>query len=299
MNWERKIMKIEGNKIWFDNPVVMCIGGDESYGKGYLRKGTWTRIEECGIENMTLDTRYDGSKKNGNDFIDEDHCWSGITVYAAEHSWIRHVTTRHFGLSSVTLNNGSKNITVDSCTALEPVSSVEGERRYAFHMVKAQLCLVKDCLCDEDRHQYVTASTVPGPNVFLRCTGTNSRSDVGPHQRWATGVLYDNVKVSAQIDAQDRGGMGGGHGWSGVNFVFYNCETTSTICIQSPWVTGQNWAIGCVGTKVRQAAAYADNLGLRPDGIWQSRGTHVNPVSLYEDQLEKRHARGEYIEKTD
>ena len=29
------------------------------------------------------------------------------------------------------------------------------------------------------------------------------------------------------------------------------------------------------------------------------RGTHVNPVSLYEDQLEKRHARGEYIEKTD
>ena len=94
-----------------------------------------------------------------------------------------------------------------------------------------------------------------------------------------------------------RGGMGGGHGWSGVNFVCYNCETTSTICIQSPWVTGQNWAIGCVGTKVRSAAGYADNLGIRPDGIWQSRGTHVTPESLYEDQLEKRHAQGEYIDK--
>ncbi|MBQ9410725.1 MAG: hypothetical protein IJU21_03860, partial [Bacteroidales bacterium] len=121
MNWERKIMKIEGHKIWLDNPVVMCIGGDESYGKGSLCKGSWNRIQECGIENLALDTRYDGSKKNGNDFIDEEHCWSGITVYAVEHSWIRNVTTKHFGLSSVTLNTGSKNITVKSCTALEPV----------------------------------------------------------------------------------------------------------------------------------------------------------------------------------
>ncbi len=297
MFWERKIMKIEGNRIWFDNPVVMCVGGDESYGDGYLCKGNWPRIEECGIENLSLDTRYDGSKKNGDDFIDEDHCWSGITVYAVEHGWIRNVTTRHFGLSSVSLNTGAKNITVKKCTALVPVSSVEGDRRYAFHMEKAQLCLVEDCLCDDDRHQYVTGGRVPGPNVFLRCTGTRSRSDAGPHQRWATGVLFDNVKVTGPIDVQDRGGMGGGHGWSGVNFVCYNCETTSTICIQSPWVTGQNWAIGCVGTKVRSAAGYADNLGIRPDGIWQSRGTHVTPESLYEDQLEKRHAQGEYIDK--
>ena len=29
---------------------------------------------------------------------------------------------------------------------------------------------------------------------------------------------------------------------------------------------------------------------------WQSRGTHVSPESLYEDQLEKRHAGGEFID---
>ena len=29
---------------------------------------------------------------------------------------------------------------------------------------------------------------------------------------------------------------------------------------------------------------------------WQSRGTHVSPESLYEDQLKKRHAGGEFID---
>ena len=154
---------------------------------------------------------------------------------------------------------------------------------------------MEDCSCDDDRHQFVTASVVPGPNVFLRCTATHTRSDCGPHQRWATGVLYDNVKVSGEFNVQDRGGMGGGHGWAGVNFVCYNCEAT-TMCVQNPWVTGQNWAIGCIAVKVRQTWAYADNLGIRPEGIWQSRGTHVSPESLYEDQLEKRHAGGEFID---
>lgn len=294
--WERKIMKIEDEKIWLDNPVVMCIGGDESYGKGYLCKGNWSRVSECGIEDMTLDTRYDATKINGSDFIDEDHFWSGIAVYAAEHSWVRNVTTRHFGYCSVDLGNGAKNVTVDGCTSLEPVSEVTGSRRYAFHFSKSQLCLIKNCFCDDDRHQYVCGAQVPGPNVFLRCTATHSRSDAGPHQRWASGTLYDNVKTDRELYVQDRAGWGTGHGWAGVNFVLYNCEA-SKLCAQSPWVTGQNWCIGCIGNKVSGSYNYKDNLGTRPDGIWQSHGTKVSPESLYEDQLARRHAAGEYIDK--
>lgn len=295
MYWERKIMAIEGQKIWLDNPIVMCIGGETAYGEGALCKGSWERISECGVEFLTLDTRYDELVRSGNDYTDEEHAWTGITVKRAEHSWIRNVTTKHFGLSAVNLGLGAKNITVSDCVSLSPVSQVTGSRRYAFHFSSSQLCLIRDCRCDDDRHQYVCGAQVPGPNVFLRCTSTHSRSDAGPHQRWATGILYDNLKTDGRLNVQDRAGYGTGHGWAGVNIVCYNCEA-SHICIQSPWVTGQNWAIGCVGEKVRAARSYSDQLGPRPDGVWTSPGVHVTPESLYESQLSERHARGEYID---
>ena len=295
MRWERRIMAKEGHKIWLDNPVVMSIGGDPAYGAGSLCKGSWERISECGIESLTLDTRYDESVRNGNDYTDENHAWSGITVKNTEHSWIRNVTTRHFGYCAVDLANGAKHVTVSDCTSLSPVSQVTGSRRYAFHFSSSQLCLIRDCRCDDDRHQFVCGARVPGPNVFLRCTSTHSRSDAGPHHRWSTGTLYDNLKTDGRLNVQDRADYGTGHGWAGVNTVCYNCEA-SQICIQSPWVTGQNWAIGCIGKKVRSVRSYNDSLGERPDGTWISPGVHVSPESLYESQLSERHTRGEYID---
>ena len=294
--WERKVMAVDGYKIWLDNPVVMCLGGDPAYGTGSLCKGEWPRISECGIENMVLDTRYDVSVKSGDDFTDENHAWSGITVKNTEHSWVRNVTTKHFGYCSVDLGSGSKNMTVSGCSSLSPVSQVTGSRRYAFHFSKAQQCLVVDCRCDDDRHQFVCGGQVPGPNVFLRGTSTHIRADAGPHQRWASGILYDNMRLEGPLNVQDRAGYGTGHGWVGVNVVCYNCET-SYLCIQSPWVTGQNWSIGNIGEKRTATRTYADNLGARPDGIWISHGVHVTPESLYESQLSERHARGEFIDR--
>ncbi|MDD6152092.1 MAG: glycosyl hydrolase family 28-related protein [Bacteroidales bacterium] len=295
--WQRKVMSIDGYKIYLDNPVVMCLGGEEKYGTARLYKGKVARISECGVENLSLDTVYDPSVMTGNDYTDENHCVSAINVTNTEHSWIRNVTTRHFYLSGVDLKSGAKNITVSDCTVLEPVAKVEGGRRYAFHFSASEQCLIKNCLCDDDRHQYVCGGRVPGPNVFLRCRGTHSRSDAGPHQRWATGVLYDNIKVTRDINVQDRAGWGTGHGWAGVNFVFYNCEATSYV-VQSPWVTGQNWCIGCIGTKKSTTYSnFKDNYGPRPDGIWESQGSHVSPESLYESQLADRLSKGILIDK--
>ncbi|MDD6152209.1 MAG: glycosyl hydrolase family 28-related protein, partial [Bacteroidales bacterium] len=225
MYWERKITAIEGNKIYLDNPIVMCIGGDPEYGEGILYKGSWDRVSECGIEDLSLDTVFDPSEKNGSDFIDEDHCLSAITVRSAENCWIRRLTARHFYLSMVDLAAGAKHVTVSDCTSLSPVSVLTGGRRYAFHFSRSQMCLIKDCNCDDDRHHYVCGARVPGPNVFLRCKATHPRSDAGPHQRWSTGILYDNVKIpDGYLCVQDRAGWGTGHGWAGVNFVLYNCE---------------------------------------------------------------------------
>jgi hypothetical protein len=121
--------------------------------------------------------------------------------------------------------------------------------------------------------------------------------DIGPHVGWTTGVLYDNVKTDSQyIAVQDRHHTAEGHGWAGVNFVLYNCEAPRIIC-QNPWVTGKNYAIGCVGVKYPHNRTNVGASFSRPDGEWVSEGVHVTPVSLYEDSLEKRHNSGIYIAK--
>ena len=270
LSYERKVMKVEGNRIWFDNPTVMAM--ETKYGGGKVMKYTFPgRISECGVEELTCYSTYNGKED------DEDHGWSAIRMQNVEHSWVHHVTSRQFGYCCVDMGSGSKNITVDGCTSLDPISIITGSRRYAFHISGGQQCLVKNCICDEDRHQFVTGSCVCGPNVFLDGKATNTHSDAGPHHRWATGTLYDNIITDGALDVQDRGNMGSGHGWAGANQVFWNCEAKSIIC-QSPWVSAQNWCVGCLG--LRKPGAHKN----RPLGIWISKGTHVEPKSLYKAQ---------------
>ena len=61
--------------------------------------------------------------------------------------------------------------------------------------------------------------------------------------------------------------------------------------VQSPWTSGKNWAIGCIGTKV---PGKEDG---RPDGEWLSHGIHVAPASLYEHQLADRLNNGNQLSK--
>jgi hypothetical protein len=152
------------------------------------------------------------------------------------------------------------------------VSEITGSRRYSFNL-KGQLCLIQSCKADSGRHDWVVGSRVAGPNVFLRCTSGRTFATSEPHHRWSVGGLYDNVK--APIAIQDRQWYGSGHGWSGANYVVWNCE--GPLVLQKP-PTAQNWAIGHIGPKVRGA------FEPRPDGYWESHGQHVRPESLYEYQ---------------
>lgn len=269
--FERKVMKVEGNKVWLDNPIVMAL--DKKYGGGYLVHYEFPgRIRECGVEDLTLYSNTSGSED------DENHGWEGVNIGNSRHCWVRNVTSKRFGYTCVDMVGGATNITVTDCTSLDPVSIIDGSRRYAFHIANGQLCLVRNCHCEYDRHQYVTGKTASGPNVFYRSNSTNAINDAGPHQRWAMGILYDNIVTDGQLKVQDRGQMGSGHGWAGVNHVFWNCTATNGIVCQSPWVSGQNWCIGCIGKKISAANPN------RPEGNWASHGKNVSPQSLYEAQ---------------
>lgn len=285
MAWERIVMKVDGNRLWFDNPLVLEM--DQKYALLMTVNHTsWDRIQESGIENIRMVSDFDPSvvDKKGN-HVDEEHSDCAISVRAAEHCWIKGVNSYYFANKNTCLENGSKNITVMDCECLEPVSKIMGGRRYAFFISRGELCLVKNCHADKDRHAFVTARITAGPNVYLDCELTNAYAGVGPHQRWATGVLYDCCVMDGLLELQDRHNWGTGHGWAGVNHVLWNCESKTIVC-QNPWAHGKNWAVGCVGKKFA-GRPYHDGL-VRPDGEWHSPGKHVEPRSLYYHQLEKR-----------
>lgn len=290
--WERIIVDKKGDKIFLDSPVVQ--GLDPKYGTCQLILCSWDRLCESGVENLMIDTEYDetviakrtASHRRGEPYMaDEEHAWTAVRVTAAEHCWIRDVKSRHMGFGLARLGRGAKNITVQNCHCLEPISIIRGNRRYAFYISSGQLCLVRDCTCEYDRHGFATSSRTLGPSVFLNCTMFNAEQDMGPHQNWATGFLYDNMKTDGLLAVQDGTNAGNGHGWRGANFYLWNCTAKSIIC-QSPWASAKNYAIGCVGERLT-GTEYKGTLG-HPQGVWVSEGKHVEPASLYQYQFELR-----------
>src|SRR5204863_2532020 len=138
----------------------------------------------------------------------------------------------------------------------------------------------------EGRHDYVEGSTVVGPNVVDDDRADNTHADAGPHHRWSTGVLWDNLKVG-ELNIQDRGNSGTGHGHAGANQVIWNSSAGSFV-VQNP-PAAQNWLIGSTGT-IANGTAY---VGPHDPGIYDSSGPSgpsVTPRSLYYAQLAERTA---------
>jgi hypothetical protein len=62
----------------------------------------------------------------------------------------------------------------------------------------------------------------------LDSLGEQTHNDDGPHHRWATGLLFDNIQTE-QLHVQNRKDYGSGHGWSGAQVLFWNPEVPSLI----------------------------------------------------------------------
>lgn len=277
LSCERKVMHILGDTLHFDNPIMMSL--DEQYGGGAVFKATYTgRIRGCAVENMEIESYYASE-------TDEKHGWFAVEMDKVEHSWIRNVTSRYFGNGLVNMNAGSRYVTIRDCKCLDAKSVITGGRRYSFAMNAAQQCLVIDCETTEGRHDCVTGSKGVGPNAFVRVKSRNAHADTGPHHRWNVGTLYDNIDSDGQINVQDRGNMGSGHGWAGANQVLWNCKG-SQVCVQNPWVSANNYSIGTKGKK------YGGAYSGRPDGVWVRPGETVSPLSLFDAQLELRKQTG-------
>jgi len=130
-----------------------------------------------------------------------------------------------------------------------------------------------------------TGAGIAGPIVLLNCTFTGN-GRIESHQRWSTGVLYDNCRVPAGgIDFRNRGSMGSGHGWSMGWGVAWNCVAKDFVVQNPPGAA--NWMIGCMGESKRMPRPFDTQPDL-PQGISDSPGRPVSPQSLYLAQLAER-----------
>lgn len=273
LQYERIITQVEGNKIFIDNPIVMAL--EDRYGGGEIYKYTFNgRISHVGVENVYCESAY------LNDTA-ENHSWDAIAFDKIENGWVRNVTARFFAYACVHLQEWAKNISVMDSKCVEHKSVITGGRRYSF-CNEGQQNLFVNCQATDGRHDFVTQARTCGPNVFYNCKATRTHADIGPHHRWSSGTLYDNITTDGEINIQDRGNYGSGHGWVGVTQVLWNC-TASKATVQSPWTNGKNYCIGLKGQKA--PGRFKD----RPDGVWEGQNKEgLQPQSLYMAQVQAR-----------
>jgi hypothetical protein len=291
VDWDRVVTDVQGNTVTVDAPITCAI--EKRWGGGEIMKyDDPGRIEKVGVENLRGISEFDPAvrtREYGNMdrpnyvveeyYADENHYSNFITFDNMKHGWVRNATALHFVYSMVGTARGSKWITVQDCVSREPISRRMGARRFTFAL-RGQLAFVQRCRSDKGRHSFMMGQPTASGNVFLDCTATNPFSSSEPHERWATGGLYDNVQAPLTARFWKNINIG----WAGANTVFWNCE--GSFLVQKP-PTAQNFAFGHVGVH-----AVVFNIPLQDStkeaGHIESLDRHVAPRSLYLTQLRER-----------
>jgi hypothetical protein len=272
---DRIITGIDGNTITIDAPLTQAL--DQQFGGGTVYKYSFPgRITNVGVQNLLGDSTYTSP-------TDENHAWTFINLVGVANAFVSHISAYHFAFSAVDIHKTSKWVTVQDAYNRDPISQLLGGRRYSFN-VDGQLTLVRDAHTLGGRHDFVQGSIVPGPNVFVDCTAEQAYDESGPHDRYSTGTLFDNVIVQPAGTSSDRGALsihnrgqdstGSLQGWTGANMVVWN--STATTMDLDPPPGAQVWAIGDT----------ADNAS--GGAFWESFGAPVEPRSLYDAQLQDR-----------
>ena len=228
--WDRRIIAIDAvsHRIELDAPITTAL--EKAYGSGtvsYVNSGE--PATHIGIENLTLESAFDHTRPK-----DEDHSWIAVHLDHVEDAWVVRVTARHFVASAVRVNWRGRRITVEDCRSESPISEEGGYRRQAF-LVDGQQVLVHRCWSEAGMNDFASGLLAAGPNVFLDCDAVNSLGASGSFEGWASGVLYEKVRVpSARLELvldQARAQAGG---WTAANSVAWNDTAKSVDALGPP-----------------------------------------------------------------
>jgi hypothetical protein len=287
--------------VTLDAPLFY--GFKKELSQSYMYKLNQSNIlKEIGVENLCIESDFNQNVKLkykiiGEYYADENHVWNGLHYTSVENGWAKDVTVKSVGLSSFQFSNTTR-CTVLDCSAIDPVSKIEGGRRYGFNTAaNSQLILFNNCYARNSRHGFVSnGTTTSSGNVFLYCKSESAFAASEGHRQWSSGFLFDNYQEVSYNNTYkhtlafyNRGSYGTSHGWSMVSGVAWNCDLTAGtpdkghLIVQKP-PTGQNFAIGCMASEINGKGPFKG-----PEGYIEGiNKPGLFPESLYEAQLNAR-----------
>ena len=273
---ERRITEISDNKITVDVPLSDSYDLVNLNPPGVMveKEMPRPRLKQSGIEHLHIISPLQPISHTKPHFtalrINGEDCW-------AQDLFIEET------MNSVGVNG--KRITIEDVTVRRKALH-QGSSRPAEFAPNGSQVLIDRCKVIADNVWFVaTGKGISGPIVILNCDFIGDRR-AESHQRWSTGMLYDNVRAkNGGIDFRNRGSMGSGHGWSMGWGVAWNCEAKDYV-IQNP-PGASNWMIGCIGISQPMPRPF-DNEPNLLEGVIDSPGVHVVPASLYLAQLKER-----------
>ncbi|MFD8750117.1 hypothetical protein ACFV0O_03920 [Kitasatospora sp. NPDC059577] len=286
LQFQRTVTAIDGNRITLDIPLTNALEKEYTHAKvwAYDYPG---RISEVGVEGFSAD----GSAFVGAPGYDEHGYFASRFAHfaAVQDAWARDIAADRFGAGVGSIGSTASRVTVADTSATGMEKAIPQRAPFAqpgAYSIDGQQSLVIDCkVSGSNLHAWLTGARVAGPNVFSHCTSDNVggfRLDAGPHQRWATGTLYDDITMlhsrgpNDDLALTNRANAGSGQGWAGANQVMWNANV-GYYGVENP-PTAHNWAFGTRGTPVEG----------KQTGVQVSTGTPVQPESLYAQQLAER-----------
>ncbi len=268
VEWTRRAVSVSGQTVTIDAPLSMTLDAKASGAK--VIRQSWTgRIENAGVENLTIESEYDTANP-----ADEDHCWDGINIMNARDSWVRMVDFRHLAGSAVIVQRTGQQITIEDCISREPIGECGGLRRRTFHVLGEKV-LVQRCYSEYGMNDFSVGVCAAGPNAFVQCDSYLSKSFSGSIGPWATGLLFDNVNIDGNdIRFQNLGIEKYGTGWNTANSLIWQSTAAGIICY-NPDSVQKNYVYGC----------WAQFEG---NSSFDESNNHVKPRSIYAHMLSKR-----------
>jgi len=239
----RTVVSVTGDTVGLDAPVVDAIAAADG---GTVWKYEFPgEITDVGLESLSIDGT--PVAPIAPLALDQGRALrlTGVRIDRVSNGWVRDVRFRNLS-SYIVVEALAREITVEDVHGRNDLPPWWPVPAFAFS-IDGQRTLVRRCSVQgENMMLATTQSRAAGPIVFQDCEGEGPRVGAGPHQRWAAGILFDNIDVSGAISVVDRGNMGSGQGWAGANVVVWNSAADRGFYVASP-PTAYTWVVGATG----------------------------------------------------
>lgn len=288
--------------VQMDAPLPISV--QPQFGGGWITQYNDHKIRALGIQyldmvfpqNMgrTSDDMLDAQGRGSEDYRFSSEIFSNYALLLDSvcHMYLSHITTAFFH-NFVSVGSVAHHLTMDSIVHSYPDEMYSGQSAF---QLSGQLMLIKNSVSQGSFHYFVPISHAMGPNVIHRVQALNvgkpfqpmpldfAPGDIGPHMKFCTGLLFDQVVTDGTIQIVNRGDMGSGQGLSGANSVIWNSRAREGILThRAPGF--QNFVIGSEDFEAE------DRMPWNAHGWKEHVGSEVLPGSLYLRQLADRKAR--------